>query len=94
MMKIMLTGLTALSILMLGACCSKQHLPAPVECVPEIITKTEYTPLDAWLTEPHVVPQPPSHGDNADLLEWCVVCAGANQQMSTQLRAIRELERE
>jgi hypothetical protein len=79
----------------LGACSATQPKePQVTECVPTIEVQKQYIPLPGDLTVIHSLPDVPSHGDNAALLDWAMACATIDRMYEQQMRALKELENE
>ena len=92
MRRILLTGLMAMSLLLLGSSCAMQQKVEPVpECQPEILVEKVLVPIPAELTLIHENPSIPSAGDNAALLDWAQACAANTRDYQDQMTRLREL---
>lgn len=78
--------------MLVGACSSKQSIPDPIECTPEIIVEKAMVPVPAELTQIWRNPAVPSTGDNAALLDWAQTCAVTTQLYIDQMKELKELE--
>lgn len=77
----------------LGGCSSKQPIPEPTECEPEVEVVTQMVPVPAEFTQLNDNPPVPNSGDNAALLDWAMACAVNHATYERQIRRIRDLER-